>query len=116
MRIRKMYLGEIKQRAKNMFMEALNGDMFRTEQGECWHADRACASNRTANVVHRLRPCKVRAMRLGRLLMSTPSDEEGLMAGNLETFPDEGSSSEPALPSTGVNVHPHIADSSGSQA
>ena len=60
-----MYLGEIKQRAKNMFMAALGGDMFRTEQGERWHADQACASNRTANVVHRLRPCKVCAMRLG---------------------------------------------------
>ena len=51
-------------------------------------------------------------MHLGRLLMSTPSDKEGLMAERLEPFPDdemfEGNASEPILPTTGVNVHPHM--------
>ena len=53
-------------------------------------------------------------------MMSGPSDEEGLMAGSLESFPDEdefeGSASEPALPSTGVNVRPHMSVSPGSSA
>ena len=31
MKMRRIYQGEIKKRAKNMFMEALSGDMFRTE-------------------------------------------------------------------------------------
>lgn len=77
MKIDSRWHNEVKQKAKNLFMKALNGDLFRTELGECWHSDRQCASNRTANVVFRMRPCKCCAYKLGKLLLEEPSSNEG---------------------------------------
>lgn len=45
---------------------------------ECWHSNCQRASNRTANVTYRLRPCKCCAHQLGKLVMSASSDEEAM--------------------------------------
>lgn len=74
---------EYQEKVQTMHQHMTQQNVYITRNGDCWHADHACAARRTFNPIYGRRPCQACSHRIA-IPGNHPADEDAISFGDVD--------------------------------